>query len=123
MQKNRILGLIVLVVLVILGGSYIAKTNSNPVTASTVSDTTATTATTVSYEGVEGKTAMELLKASHTVETKKFDFGEMVQSIDGVAPDSSHFWALYVDGKMSEVGADALKTTTGQKLEWRLDSM
>ncbi len=120
-MKSKLLGVIVLVLVLGLGGSYIAKTNGSP--APTTSPTaTATASTTVSYLGVEGKNALELLKASHKVETKKYDFGELVQSIDGVASDSTKYWILYADGKMSEVGADALKTTTGQKLEWRLEA-
>lgn len=121
MKQNRIFGIVVLVIVLALGGSYIAKTNGNA--SPTASPTaTATASTTVSYVGVEGKNALELLKASHKVETKKYDFGELVQSIDGLASDSTKYWILYADGKMSDVGADALKTTTGQQIEWRLEA-
>lgn len=121
MKQNRILGVIVFVIVLALGGSYIAKTNGTA-TPTASPTATATASTTVSYVGVEGKNALELLRASHKVETKKYDFGELVQSIDGVASDSTKYWILYADGKMSDVGADALKTSTGQKLEWKLEA-
>src|SRR3989338_5305674 len=48
----------------------------------------------VSYQGVEGKNALEILKSSHQIETQSFSFGEMVQSIDGVKAPATHFLAL-----------------------------
>lgn len=78
--------------------------------------------TTINYQGVEGKTALELLKASHNVETKEFSgVGEFVASIDGVAPDSQHFWAFNVNGKMADVGAGAYATKPSDQIEWKLE--
>jgi len=79
---------------------------------------------TISYQGVEGKNALELLKESHEVETQKFDFGELVSSIDGQASDpSTNFWAFYVNGKMAQVGASDYQTKTSDTIEWKLDSL
>ncbi len=78
----------------------------------------------VVYDGVDGKNAMELLKASHRVETKSFSgIGEYVVSIDGVQPDVSHFWAFYVNGAQAQVGADQYVTKNGEKIEWKLEEI
>lgn len=77
---------------------------------------------TVMYAGVEGKTALELLRASHTITTKSFSgLGEYVESIDGVKPDSKHFWSFYVNGKSSNVGASSYTTKSGDVIEWKLE--
>ncbi|MDO8655529.1 MAG: DUF4430 domain-containing protein [bacterium] len=77
----------------------------------------------ISYVGVEGKNALELLKSTHQVETQKFSFGEMVQSIDGVASPATDFWAFYVNGKQSDVGAGDYQTKSGDKLSWKLQKI
>jgi len=81
----------------------------------------ATTQNEVVYQGVEGQDALTLLKASHSVETKKYDFGEMVTSIDAVAGDNNHFWAFYINGEPATVGAGDYKTKSGDTISWRLE--
>lgn len=78
----------------------------------------------ISYQGQEGKTALAILKSSYNVETKTFDgIGEMVTGINGVAPDSKHFWAFYVNGKQAEVGAGQYQTKSGDKISWKLEKI
>ncbi|MCL2173889.1 DUF4430 domain-containing protein [Candidatus Saccharibacteria bacterium] len=79
----------------------------------------------VSYDGQNDKTALELLKDNHLVETKDFSgMGEFVTAIDGVAAeDGKNFWAFYVDGEMAMEGAGTYKTKDGEKIEWRLEEI
>lgn len=74
----------------------------------------------VSYQGEEGKTALELLKSHTEVKTQKFDFGEMVQSINGQDGGGKKYWTFYVNGKMAQVGAGAYQTKSSDKIEWKL---
>lgn len=79
---------------------------------------------TIKYQGVEGKTALELLKNSHTVTTKQFSFGEMVVAIDGVEPAPNEaYWAFYVNGSLAAVGAGSYVTKNGDQIEWRLEEI
>jgi hypothetical protein len=76
-----------------------------------------------SYEGVTGKTALELLLAADASATVQGE-GEMafVTGIGGVAADpSGEFWALYVNGEMAQVGAGSLVTETGDEITWKLE--
>lgn len=74
-----------------------------------------------SYNYTEQQTALQLLKATHTVETKVYgSIGEFVLSIDGIKPDSRHFWEFIVNGKSSSVGASAYAVKAGDKIEWKL---
>ena len=62
-----------------------------------------------------------LLKTTHQVQTKEYaGIGEFVESIDGIKPDSNHFWAFYVNGKSFDVGASSYKPQNGDKIEWKL---
>ena len=80
--------------------------------------------TEVSYKGVEGKNALDLLKQSHKVQTKTYEgLGELVTSIDGVSPDSKHFWAFYVNGQQSQVGAGAYTTKGMDTVVWKLEEI
>lgn len=74
----------------------------------------------VEYKGAEGKNALELLKQSHKVETKSYEgLGELVTSIDGVSAASNQFWALYINGQQSQVGASAYMTKDGDTIVWK----
>lgn len=82
------------------------------------------TNTTITYKGVAGKNALELLRSNHQVATKMFSgVGEFVESIDGLKPDSKHFWSFYVNGKSSNVGADSYVTKSGDTIEWKLEEI
>ena len=79
---------------------------------------------TVEYKGSEGKNALELLKQYHKVETKSYEgLGELVTSIDGVAAASNQFWAFYVNGQQSQVGASAYITKDADTIVWKLEEI
>lgn len=121
-QSSAKTSLYVIAGLLIVFGAYLlsplpAKNAQNATTASQSQPNE------ISYMGVEGKNAMDLLKASHQVETKHYDFGDMVQSIDGITPASDQFWAFYVNGQASQVGADAYQTKASDTISWKLDKI
>lgn len=78
---------------------------------------------TFEYQGEDGKNALDLLKAKHQVETQHYEFGDFVTSINGVKADSSHFWAMYVNGEMSQVGASAYLTKSTDTIKWQLEKI
>ncbi len=71
-----------------------------------------------------GKTALELLKAKYTVETKEFaGLGEFVTAINGVAADDKHFWAFYINQEMAQVGASQYAAKYGDQIVWKLEEI
>lgn len=77
-----------------------------------------------SYGVVEGFSAIALLKMAHKTDIQSYSgIGEMVLSIDGIKPDSRHFWAFYVNGKSSNVGASSYKLQPNDKIEWKLEEI
>ncbi len=78
----------------------------------------------IAYDGVDGKTALELLKSTYQVEVQTYDgVGEFVTSINGQSADDTHFWSFYVNGEMAAVGAGDYQTKSGEKIEWKLDEI
>lgn len=74
----------------------------------------------------ENKSALDLLRSGHQVETKSFSgvVGEYVAAIDGKAQDpGKNFWALYVNGVQSRVGASDYKPQDGDRIEWKLEEI
>jgi len=118
---NQKTGLYAVIALLVIFGAYLITPIGRESNKANAPDGQ-TQVSEISYQGQEGKTAMELLKASHQVEATPFDFGDMVTSIDGVKPDSSQFWAFYVNGQASMVGADAYQTKNGDQITWKLDA-
>lgn len=74
----------------------------------------------LSYQGEEGKTALELLKAQAEVEVKSSSLGDYVTSINGNDGGGSKFWMFFVDGKESTVGAGTYITKSNENIEWKL---
>lgn len=76
------------------------------------------------YQIETGKVALDLLKSTHQVKAKEYSgIGEFVEEIDGIKPDNRHFWAFYVNGKSSTVGASSYTLKDGDKIEWKLDAI
>jgi hypothetical protein len=114
-------------ILAIVGGAMgaaIAAHGGSSTQQSSHATAQQTAPTEVSYKGVAGQNALALLTQSHKVTTKSYaGVGEMVTSIDGVVPDSNHFWSFYVNGQQAQVGADAYATKDADTITWKLEAL
>ena len=74
----------------------------------------------ITYAGEEGKTAQELLMKKGKV---SLDSSGMVSIINSrVADTTKHeYWAFYINGKMSSVGAASYVTKNTDKIEWKIE--
>lgn len=77
----------------------------------------------------DGSSAFDALKdlqdqdKSFKFEYKQYDFGVMLTSMNGLKPDSSHFWKFQINGQDSQVGISDYKVKQGDKLTFILDSI
>jgi hypothetical protein len=131
MNKQMKIGLIAVAVVAVLGVGAWSVTHTASAPKSDTARTAQTTTTpapspaagTLSYKGVEGKTALELLKANDPKAATKGDGANAyVTTINGyTASDTKkEYWALYVNGKMSDVGAGSYVTKDGDQIEWKI---
>lgn len=77
----------------------------------------------INYDGIEGKTAYDLLKEKYKVEADQSSFGVMVKSIDGLKNSDNKFWLYSVNDKQPEVAADKYTTKAGDKIKWEYKGM
>ncbi|MBI3573058.1 MAG: DUF4430 domain-containing protein [Candidatus Kerfeldbacteria bacterium] len=127
MAIKKILLPVALVMILTGAGCSLTQTvtvNTNAVVANTNTQTNAAantnaTTSTIIYSGHAGKTALELLQATHKVDASSAGF---VNSIDGTKPGTRQYWAFYVNGKLADVGAKSYQTKDTETIEWRLDS-
>lgn len=93
-------------------------------TNQTVNQNTVTNTKTYKASGTEGKSALEALKSKYDVKTKtSAGLGEYIESIDGVTPDTNHYWAFYVNGQPSSVAASRYVSKKGDAFEMKLEAI
>lgn len=71
----------------------------------------------------DGQTALDLLKANAEVQTKEYDYGSFIVSINGVSSDSSQYWAFYVNREYAKEGADKTILKKGDAATFRLEAI
>ncbi|MBI2607959.1 MAG: DUF4430 domain-containing protein [Candidatus Doudnabacteria bacterium] len=133
MNAKRIELFVIIVIIAVIGVAFaLTRAPSRPQADLTIDRTEIqeapavqqAPASTISYQGVEGHTALELLKEAHSVETQDFGgLGEFVLSIDGIEPANTHFWAFYANGQKAQVGAGQYQTKNGERIEWKLEKI
>jgi hypothetical protein len=122
-RTNRLIGALV-ITLVVAGAIVTQNYKKSTVTTSPSPTPTASAQTdTVRYPCVAGKTALDVLKSSHTVHEQTASFGVYVQGIDGKDGDAKHYWSFYVNGNAASVGASAYTCQGTEPIEWRYLSM
>lgn len=120
----KLLSKLVLISLLILTIPIISGCGAKKVSSDkkAIEQAEASDLTTISFNGQEGKTALEALKSFHNVETKSYgELGEFIDSIDSIKPDAKHFWAFYVNGKNSSTGAGEYNTHDDDTLEFKVE--
>lgn len=118
-SKTKVILIVAAVVAAIGGGSWAYIANSPEY--KTHAEVNAEHQTTqLSYEGQNGKNALDLLKAHAAVETKHYSFGDQVVSINGTTGNGPKYWTFYVNGKQAQVGAGAYTTKNSDELMWKL---
>jgi len=73
---------------------------------------------------VEGEKAFSILQKvvdmkGLRMETKQYDFGIFVQSIDGYESGSEKAWIYFVNDESGNVSADQYELKNGDKVEWK----
>lgn len=79
----------------------------------------------ITYTATAGISSLEQLKheASNVI-TKQSSYGEYVDSIEGYAGGTDgKYWSFYVDGVMSDVGANSYIQKGGEHIEWKFQKL
>jgi len=77
----------------------------------------------LTYSGKDGKTALELLEQNAKIKTNGTGTNAFITSINGVTANSSNqYWAFYINGESSTVGAGSYTTKSTDTISWKLES-
>ncbi|OGL36103.1 hypothetical protein A3F05_02400 [Candidatus Saccharibacteria bacterium RIFCSPHIGHO2_12_FULL_47_17] len=109
-----------MIVLLVIGAGGVASVLTQDETPKAQITTEQSQTTYVKYHGVEGQTALDLLKKYALVETKHYDFGDLVTSVNGTPGNGPKYWSFYVNDKLAEVGAGTYVTNDADTIEWKL---
>ncbi len=133
MNKNLVYSIIAIVVIAIAGffGYQYYQGQSTTDTTATQESTAATTPTPtiatsapqeVSYPGEEGKTALALLQDKAEVEMTGEGEMAFVTTINGYKAKDNEFWAFYLNGESSQVGAGTYVTKAQDQITWKIET-
>ena len=132
------LGAIVIVVAMVFAGPKFINTNSKnanvPTNGAVAGEKISAKATLAITNGTDKKTfdqdlstqinALDFTKSiasqkGITLSIKSYSFGDMIEGIGDTKADGTNFWGLYVNDKMSDVGASDYIVKSGDTIEWR----
>lgn len=74
----------------------------------------------IAYNGEEGKTALELLKARAKVRTSSSSMGELIEEINGIASGNGAYLIWFLNGATAKTGAADYITKNTDRIEWKL---
>jgi len=77
----------------------------------------------ISYDCVNGKTALDLLKDKAEIKTVDSSYGVYVSQINDTTNSEGSFWVFYIDGQMAQVSPDQYTCTGNEKVEWRFEKI
>jgi len=122
-KRAYLIGGILAVIILIAGATAIMlATRNGHTTPSNTAATTTQQQTTITYTGIKGKTALAQLKELEQVTTKSSQYGEYVDSINGVQGGTNgKYWSFYVNSKLSDVGAGDYTATGGETITWKFE--
>ena len=77
----------------------------------------------LNFDYEQGITAFDLLeKSGLEIETKQYDFGIFIESIDSVKNGQDNkYWLYYVNNESPSVAADKMELRAGDKVEFRFE--
>jgi len=84
-----------------------------------VADTTAYTF----IATVSGQNALELVQSQVQLELKKYDFGVMIEGVNGLMADNKHYWALYLNDAYAQLGIADIQLQENDKLELKYEEI
>ena len=114
---------------VIFSGWYLYKKNISLTTKQSIKKITVSQSITtnnhkfISQEVVGGETALDLLKSTTQLKTQGTGTNAYVTSINGREAKNSNkeYWALYINGKLADVGAGSYTLKNNDKIEWKIE--
>ena len=72
---------------------------------------------------VSGQKAIELVESEVKLDLKEYDFGVMIQGVNGLMADNKNYWALYQDGEYAKTGIAQIELEKDERLELKYEEI
>lgn len=79
-----------------------------------------------SYEFIAtnfGQNALELIENQAKLELKKYDFGVMIEGVNGLMADNKNYWAIYLNGEYAKTGIAQIELQKNDKIELKYEEI
>lgn len=65
----------------------------------------------------------DLIGSQVQLQTKEYSYGTLIEGINGLQSDATHYWAIYLNGQYAQTGLSDLKLKTGDMLELKYETI
>ncbi|MBU1033707.1 DUF4430 domain-containing protein [Patescibacteria group bacterium] len=67
--------------------------------------------------------ALELAQNELKLDLKEYDFGTMIEGVNGLMADNKHYWAIYQNGEYAKTGIAEIELNKGDKIELKYEEI
>lgn len=70
-----------------------------------------------------GQNALELIESQVKLSLKKYDFGVMIEGVNGLMADNKNYWAIYQNGEYAQTGIAQIELQKNERLELKYEEI
>ncbi len=70
-----------------------------------------------------GQNALELVESQVELSLKKYDFGVMIEGVNGLMADNKNYWAIYQNGEYAKTGIAQIELQKDESVELRYEEI
>ncbi len=70
-----------------------------------------------------GQNALELVESQVELSLKKYDFGVMIEGVNGLMADNKNYWAVYQNGEYAKTGIAQIELQKNDKIELKYEEI
>lgn len=70
-----------------------------------------------------GQNALELVESQVELSLKKYDFGVMIEGVNGLMADNKNYWAVYQNGEYAQTGIAQIELQKNDKIELKYEEI
>lgn len=72
---------------------------------------------------ISGQKALELVESQAELKLKEYDFGVMIEGVNGLMADNKNYWAVYLNGEYAQTGIAQIKLQKDERLELKYEEI
>ncbi len=70
-----------------------------------------------------GQNALELVESQVKLDLKEYDFGTMIEGVNGLMADNKNYWAVYQNGEYAQTGIAQIELQKNDKIELKYEEI